>query len=64
MPGDSRLLEEQLHYDELKQEYCAEHGLALELIKYTNSGYEKLEELIAGILVKHGFDCNSNDLPF
>lgn len=63
-PSAEARTEKQLHYDELKQEYCAEHGLALELIKYTSSGYEKLEELIAGILVKYGFDCNSNDLPF
>ncbi len=46
--------EKQMRYDGLKQQYCTEHGMALELIKYTGSSYEKLEEQIAGILEKYG----------
>lgn len=31
-----------------------EHGIALEQIKYTGSSYDKLEELIMGIVKKYG----------
>lgn len=56
--------EKQLRYDCLKQQYCDEHGLALEKIKYTDSSYDKLEERITGILRKYGFESNGDDLPF
>lgn len=45
--------EKQMRYDSLKQQYCAEHGIPLELIKYTDRSYEKLEDQIAGILRKY-----------
>lgn len=53
-----------MRYDDLKRQYCAEHGIPLELIKYTGSSYDKLEELITGIIKKYGFDDNGDDLPF
>ena len=56
--------EKQIRYDGLKQQYCADHGIALEQIKYTGSSYDKLEERITGILKKYGFDDNRDDLPF
>ena len=56
--------EKQMRYDDLKRQYCAEHGIPLELIKYTGSSYDKLEELITGIIKKYGFDDNGDDLPF
>ena len=58
-------LEKQMHYDNLKQQYCVEHGIILEVIKYTGISYEKLEDLITGIVSKYGFCAQSDDnLPF
>lgn len=56
--------EKQLRYDSMKQQYCDKHGIALELIKYTDSSYDKLEERITGILRKYGFEEKEDDLPF
>lgn len=56
--------EKQLRYDSMKQQYCDKHGIALELIKYTDSSYDKLEERITGILRKYGFEGKEDDLPF
>lgn len=48
--------ERQLRYDEMKKEYCLQHGLNLECIKYTVSGdYERLEKKIIEILKKYGY---------
>lgn len=48
--------ERQLRYDEKKREYCLQHGINLECIKYTVSGdYERLEKKIIEILKKYGY---------
>ena len=46
----------QLKYDEMKKEYCLQHDIKLECIKYTVSNdYEQLEAKIIEILQKHGY---------
>ena len=46
----------QLSYDKRKEEYCVQHGIKLECIKYTVSNdYERLEKKIIGILQKYGY---------
>ena len=48
--------ERQLRYDEKKKEYCLQHGINLECIKYTvSSDYERLEKKIIEILKKYGY---------
>lgn len=52
--GDN--FERQLRYDEKKKEYCMQHGIKLECIKYTVSGdYERLEKKVIEILKKYGY---------
>ena len=53
-PSAKAQTEKQMRYDGLKRQYCTEHGIALEQIKYTGSSYDKLEELIMGIVKKYG----------
>lgn len=46
----------QCRYDEKKKEYCSQHGIKLECIKYTASNnYDLLERKITDILKKHGY---------
>lgn len=48
--------ERQLKYDEMKKEYCSQHGISLECVKYTVSNdYERLERKIIEILQKYGY---------
>ncbi|HJD24372.1 MAG TPA: hypothetical protein H9694_09585 [Firmicutes bacterium] len=49
-------LSRQIKYDEKKKDYCSQHGIALECIKYTISNdYERLEKKIIEILKNHGY---------
>lgn len=50
--------------DGLKRQYCAEHKIPLETIKYTESSNDKLEDQIVGLLSKYGAGQEGNDLPF
>lgn len=46
----------QLRYDARKEEYCLQHGIKLECIKYTMSNdYERLEKKVIEILKKYGY---------
>lgn len=45
----------QLKYDQKKEEYCKQHGIKLETIKYTANSYERLEKKIIEILKKYGY---------
>lgn len=46
----------QLRYDARKQEYCLQHGIKLEYIKYTISNdYEQLEKKVIEILKKYRY---------
>ena len=60
-----RRLERQLKYDEMKKEYCTQHGISLECIKYTVSGdYDKLENKIIDILKRYGYNyLKTDDFP-
>ena len=49
-------------YDELKQQYCKNHGIILETIKYSESDYLKLEKRLIDILNKNGFNCKQAEL--
>lgn len=50
-------LSRQIKYDEKKKDYCSQHGIALECIKYTISNdYEQLEKKIIEILRNHGYE--------
>lgn len=58
----------QLRYDQKKREYCDQHKIKLECIKYTASNnYEQLEKKIIAILQKHGYKYtlpDSDDILF
>lgn len=56
--------EKQLRYDSMKRQYCEEHKIALEQIKYTYRDYEKLETILRSILLKYGFDIREENIPF
>jgi len=57
-----RRLERQLKYDEMKKEYCIQHEISLECIKYTVSGdYDKLENKIIDILKEYGYNYFKTD---
>lgn len=46
----------QLRYDKKKTEYCSQHEIKIETIKYTVSNdYEQLEKRLTEILKKHGY---------
>ena len=48
--------ERQLKYDGKKKEYCQQHGISLECIKYTASNdIERLEKMLRNILKQHGY---------
>ncbi len=50
-------LERQQRYDDKKREFCLEHGINLECIKYTVAGdYERLEKKLIEILKHYGYN--------
>lgn len=55
-------LNKQKHYDDLKQQYCKDHGIILETIKHDESDYTTLEKRLIDILNIYGFNCTQAEL--
>lgn len=46
----------QIKYDDRKRQYCQQHGISLECIKYTASNdIDRLEKMLRNILKQHGY---------